>query len=153
MYKHDTGSKNQVTKKGHKKQKIVGTVKNISRGERRSAVLGLRTRTSLMTLQQTLYQFTLSQWTAVKEMGLASILDMTVDGIPTKLGYFVIDNLDSNSMQLRLQRTSINITEELVHKTLGVANSGINLDACEVDHRSKVLFRAWRSQYRKKKLN
>ncbi|KAI3727897.1 hypothetical protein L6452_16525 [Arctium lappa] len=66
-------------------------------------VVGIRTKTSPMILHQTIDDLNNKQIEAVKEMGLGSLLNMTVDGIPSKLGFFVVNNLDTNSMQLHLK--------------------------------------------------
>ena len=45
-------------------------------------VQGIRTRTSPMTLHDIIDHLTLAQRNAVKDMGLKTLLQMTVDGIP-----------------------------------------------------------------------
>ncbi|KAI3770252.1 hypothetical protein L6452_01379 [Arctium lappa] len=85
----------------------------------------------------------------LNEMGLGSLLDMTVDGIPSKLGFFVVNNLDTNSMQLRLQDGSIVINETTVHEIMKVPLGGLNLHTMEQTAEGQELATLWKQQYAK----
>ncbi|KAI3701707.1 hypothetical protein L6452_26978 [Arctium lappa] len=73
------------------------------------------------------------QKVAVEIMGLGSFIGMIVDGIPFILGYFVVNNLDTNSMQLRLNHGTIIINEETIHQILQVPIGGIGLTTIDPD--------------------
>ncbi|KAI3715484.1 hypothetical protein L6452_22468 [Arctium lappa] len=115
-------------------------------------VLGIRTRTSPMILQQTLYEMSDDQRKAVEEMGLGSFIGMTVDGIPSRLGYFVVKNLDTNTMEMTLNHGTIIINEETVHQILKVPIGGIDLATVEPDSQGDALATMWKKQYEKDKM-
>ncbi|KAI3769686.1 hypothetical protein L6452_00796 [Arctium lappa] len=108
-------------------------------------VLGIRTLTSPMILQQILYELSDDQKVAVERMGLGSFIGMTVDGIPSRLGYFVVNNLDTNNMELRLNHGTIIINEETVHQILLVPIGGIDLTTIDPDSESEALASAWKN--------
>ncbi|KAI3681394.1 hypothetical protein L6452_36189 [Arctium lappa] len=58
---------------------------------RRSRVRVIRTRTSPHTLHETISALDDDQRKAVTDMGLGSLLTMTIQGVPSKLGFFVVD--------------------------------------------------------------
>ncbi|KAI3685425.1 hypothetical protein L6452_34667 [Arctium lappa] len=116
-------------------------------------VLGIRTRMSPMILQQTLYEMSDDQRKAVEEMGLGSFIGMTVDGIPSRLGYFVVNNLDTNTMEMTLNHVTIIINEETVHQILKVPIGGIDLATVEPDSQGDALATTWKKQYGKEKMH
>ncbi|KAI3702585.1 hypothetical protein L6452_28329 [Arctium lappa] len=118
------------------KKKEEGKVRKPKKHNPNTNVDGIRTRTSQMVLHETIEQLSESQKVVVKEMVLESLLSMTLDGIPSKLGFFVVDNLDTDTMQLRLKKASISISENTVHKMQGVPVGGLDLDSLDTDNSS-----------------
>ncbi|KAI3693185.1 hypothetical protein L6452_33016 [Arctium lappa] len=92
------------------------------------------------------------QETVVKEMGLKSLLSMTLDGSPSKLGYVVVDSLDTKTMELRLQKTSIPITENVVHQMLGVPLGGLDLESITTVNPNSSMIFEWKKQFTKEKM-
>ncbi|KAI3697886.1 hypothetical protein L6452_30986 [Arctium lappa] len=115
-------------------------------------VIGIRTQTSPMILHQTVHELNDDQRLAVESMGLGCFIDMTVDGIPSRLGYFIVNNLNTTTMELRLKHSNININEETIHHILQFPSGGLDLSEIEPDSDSKSLADAWRKQYRKEKM-
>ncbi|KAI3678390.1 hypothetical protein L6452_37680 [Arctium lappa] len=76
---------------------------------KRPRFASLRTRTSPKTLHDTIKGLTPEQKTAVKDMGLGALVDMTIVGVPSKLGFYIVDMLDTRKMQLDLRSGSIAI--------------------------------------------
>ncbi|KAI3757971.1 hypothetical protein L6452_05517 [Arctium lappa] len=107
---------------------------------------------SPMILQQTLYEISDDQRMEVEKMGLGSFIGMTLDDIPSRLGYFVVNKLDTNNMELRLNHGTIIINEETVHQILKVPIGGIDLATVEPDSQSEVLASTWKKQYAKEKM-
>lgn len=60
-------------------------------------------------------------------MGFGKLLEMQVDGIPSKLGYFVIDHFNPDEMEIKFGNVSIKVDVESINQLLGVPNSGIDL--------------------------
>ncbi|KAI3685874.1 hypothetical protein L6452_35135 [Arctium lappa] len=112
-------------------------------------VVGIRTRTSPMILQQTVSDLNDKQQKAVKEMGLDCFIGMKVDGIPSKLGFFVVNNLDTHSMQLRLEGGSIVINEMTIHEVLKVPIGGLDLTTMDSTDEGVELAAIWKKQYKK----
>lgn len=56
----------------------------------------------------------------MSSIGLGHLTRMKVVGCPRVLGYYVVNNFDSDAMVLRLPRGDIPITRELVHHLLGL---------------------------------
>ncbi|KAJ9565598.1 hypothetical protein OSB04_001564 [Centaurea solstitialis] len=83
---------------------------------------------------------------------LNQIMQENVNGIPARLGYFVVDHFNPDTMQLNFGGHVIQIMEQLVSESLGLRNEGIDLETAEPDNRSTVLFRAWRKQYQGRKV-
>ena len=104
-------------------EKRTSTEAGVSNSERKV----LRTRTSPRTLHETMGALNKEQKTTIKDIGLGSLLSMSVDGVPTKLGYFVVDQLDTTKMILQLSNTTIPITVDSIHAILGLHKDGIDL--------------------------
>ncbi|KAJ9566178.1 hypothetical protein OSB04_002144 [Centaurea solstitialis] len=130
-----------------KQECVTDEVQNVEDME----VDAIRTRTSPKTLQNIVNKLTPSQKLAIENMGLGTLLGLSIDGIPSKIGYFVVDHLNPETMQLEFEGKRIVLTEELVHRTIGLPNSGIDLDASPDGVHNQVLYRAWRSQFPKNK--
>ncbi|KAI3702163.1 hypothetical protein L6452_27889 [Arctium lappa] len=58
---------------------------------------------------------------------MESLLGMTIDGIPLKLGYYVVEAVNTTQMHLKVHTGVIPITVESVHQILGLPTGGIDL--------------------------
>ncbi|KAI3757721.1 hypothetical protein L6452_05264 [Arctium lappa] len=86
-------------------------------------------------------------------MGLGSFIGMIVDGIPSRLGYFMVNNLDTNTLEMTLNHGTIIINEETVHQILKFPIGGIDLATVEPDSQSNALATTWKKQYEKEKMH
>lgn len=86
---------------------------------------------------------------AVEHMGLGALLNMTIDGVPSKLGFYVVDILNTRNMALELMNCSITITMESIHEILGIPNQGIDLQVEEDVDMGMQLTNKWREQFSK----
>ncbi|KAI3681413.1 hypothetical protein L6452_36208 [Arctium lappa] len=77
-----------------------------------------------------------AQKNTVREMGLGVFPEMTMNGIPSKIGLYIIDNLDSKKMHLKVDQRLIPISVESIHSLLGMPMGGINL--LEVDEEERI---------------
>ncbi|KAI3734938.1 hypothetical protein L6452_14420 [Arctium lappa] len=105
-----------------------------------------------MILHQTVHELNDEQKLAVEGMGFGSFVDMTVEGIPSRLGYFVVNNLNNTTMEMRLKHNTITIIEETIHQILQVPIGGLDLGEIDPDSDSEALAATWRKQYRKDKM-
>ncbi|KAI3692979.1 hypothetical protein L6452_32805 [Arctium lappa] len=104
--KIEVGEGSRVRNKPEKHKKA----ENIVKPPRK--VAGIRTRTSPMILYQTVADLNDEQQKAVKEMGLDCLIGMTVNGIPSKHGFFVVNNLDTDSPIGGLDLMTMDNTDE-----------------------------------------
>lgn len=98
-------------------------------------------------------------WTAVKtlsneqkqcvrDLGLSSILDMSLDVMPSHIGHFVVEHYDPARNCLDLGHIIIQINEEKIHQILGIPNQGVDLSSqedCESNNQTLAL---WKQQHK-----
>ncbi|GJV73334.1 hypothetical protein Tco_1493329 [Tanacetum coccineum] len=84
----------------------------------------------------------------VREMGFASILKLDIVVNPLKLGYWVVDRLNMDSLCLEIDNeTSLQITRQSVHDIFGFLMGNIKVeDITRPDIRNNIT-REWRGQY------
>ncbi|GKC13002.1 C2 calcium-dependent membrane-targeting protein [Tanacetum coccineum] len=63
--------------------------------------------------------------------GFGNFVEFKVDGIPSKLGLYVVDKFDDKNMELKLAEGSLKITKNLISEMLGIRNEGIDIMAEE----------------------
>ncbi|KVI05140.1 hypothetical protein Ccrd_016529 [Cynara cardunculus var. scolymus] len=136
-------------KPSHKVEQLNLIVENNERPRSRRKYNGLRTRTSPKTLFLAIHSLSTSQRQCVEEMGFGKILDMKVDGIPSKLGFYVVDRFDEKKMEIRLENGSIKITKDLIHDMLGVPNGGVELHSLQGTETDDTILKEWKKQYGK----
>ncbi|KAJ9538976.1 hypothetical protein OSB04_031709 [Centaurea solstitialis] len=134
-------------RKNRKEKHVADCQQNVEANE--TVVDGIQTRTSPKGLYDPVKKLTPSQKVAVEEMGLGNMLNMSLDGIPGILVYFVVDNFNPDMMQLEVEGKIIRPTEELVHRTLGLPKTGIDLNATVPNSCNKNFYKAWRSWFPK----
>ena len=87
----------------------------------------LWTRTSPRVLYDAISRLNVTQQKTVKDMGLGVLLEMTLKGIPYKLGFYVVDALDTKEKHLKVHQAVTPISIESIHEILGLPIGGINL--------------------------
>ncbi|GJX41857.1 hypothetical protein Tco_0256847 [Tanacetum coccineum] len=78
------------------------------------------------------------------------LLDFKVDGIPSKLGFYVANNFNANAMEIKLKDTSIVTTHQLIGEILGIKNEGVDITA-EVNANDDEMVKDWDAQFKKGK--
>ncbi|KVH91304.1 hypothetical protein Ccrd_006678 [Cynara cardunculus var. scolymus] len=114
--------------------------------------LGIRTRTSPKALWETVKALNSNQKAAIKEMGFDALLDMTLDGIPSKLGHYVVDMLDTSTMTIQLRDGQIPVTVKSIHDVLGLPTGGLDLNLIEPSKCNDAIVSAWRKQFSKDRM-
>ena len=79
-------------------------------------------------------------------MGFAHMLDFKKDGIPSKLGFYVVNNFNPTNMELKLSSTSLQITKESIGDMLGLKNEGFDIMAKEKANNAELLSN-WKAQF------
>lgn len=133
----------------HKVDQLKLIVEKNERPRSRRKYNGIRTRTSPKTLFLAIHSLSTSQRQCVEAMGFGKILDMKVDGIPSKLGFYVVDRFDEKKMEIRLENGSIKITKDSIHDMLGVPNGGDELHSLQGTETDDTILKEWKKQYGK----
>lgn len=141
---HDSDSDSDFTNPPPKKQKIEKKGNLLAVVEKYPSI---RTRTSPKTLFTAIQSLNDSQKKSVIEMGFGSLLSMKLDGIPAKLGFFVVDNFNPESMEIILKKGVIKIIKEDVHDAIGVPMGAVNLMSFQRDGFDESILEEWRAQF------
>ncbi|KAJ9537760.1 hypothetical protein OSB04_030493 [Centaurea solstitialis] len=112
----------------------------------------LNTRTSPKTLYDTVRGLNQAQRKAVCDMGLESIAKMTIDGVPSKLGFYVVDILNTKDMLLEVSNGSIPISRQSIQKLMGLRSGGVDLDEQNDVHENQITTEQWKAQFDKPKI-
>ena len=120
------------------------------RQKRKTNWFGLRPRTTPRQLSLALQILSKKQRVAVRRMGFGKILSMVVDGIPAKLGHFVVDSFKPELMAIDLGSVKVEVDCESLHQLLGVPYGGIALTSCEYKNAFEGTVKEWRGLYKKK---
>ncbi|KAI3692442.1 hypothetical protein L6452_32258 [Arctium lappa] len=143
-------------KKVNNDEKLMKMVKvkkaNVTKKKEKRIPVGLRTRTSPKTLWETVKMLDENQRAAVRDIGLESLLDLTLDGIPSKLGYYVVDKLDTRHMNLKLRNGAIPITVHSIHELLGLPIGGLDLNSINRAIGDDDITVSWRKQFTKDRM-
>lgn len=87
----------------------------------------LRTRSSPKALYLAIATLKPNQQACVAKIGFGNFLEFKVDGIPSRLGFFVVDNFDEKRMVIRLASDSLSVNTESISQMLGLKNEGENI--------------------------
>ena len=97
--KHNSKREDDLVIKDEKRRRIENSIKiedigkqNNIKGSKKTN-LSLQTRTSLKLLHTAIHSLSKAQIVCVKEMGFGGLLNMKTDGVPAKLGYYVVNSL------------------------------------------------------------
>ncbi|KAJ0745279.1 hypothetical protein HanPI659440_Chr10g0397011 [Helianthus annuus] len=73
----------------------------------------------------TIKQFTEAQVADVKSIGFGDVLDIKVNHISTRLGYWLVRNYDEQYRTLSIGNNKIEITRDLVHDLFGIPKGDV----------------------------
>nr|GEY08836.1 major facilitator superfamily domain, general substrate transporter [Tanacetum cinerariifolium] len=68
-----------------------------------------------------------NQKACLEEIGFGGMVDIKVDGIPSKLGLYVVDNFDEKKMEIKLSKGSIVLTKDMIGDMFGIKNEGVDI--------------------------
>ncbi|KAI3820342.1 hypothetical protein L1987_07888 [Smallanthus sonchifolius] len=86
------------------------------------------------------------------KMGFEKMVHFNVDGIPSKLAYFVVDVFDPEEMVIRLKHDNLRITKQVINEILGVSVQGKSVEGGIDDVIEAEIEDDWASQYISKKI-
>jgi len=77
---------------------------------------------------------------------------MTIDGVPYKLGFYVVDILNTKKMTLDLRNNSIPITTQSIHDLMGLRLGGLDIEDPNDEDGDESILDEWKSQFDKPKM-
>ncbi|KAI3754692.1 hypothetical protein L1987_54480 [Smallanthus sonchifolius] len=80
-------------------------------------------------------------------MGFERLLKLKMDGIPAKMGHFVVDSFCPKKMQINVEKHKININCEAIHQLLGVPCGDVTIESMGKFKKGDESVRAWRNKY------
>lgn len=83
----------------------------------------------------------------MSSIGLGHLTRMKVVGCPRVLGYYVVNNFDSDAMVLRLPRGDIPITRELVHHLRGLPLEETYTELLQFREKDDDTVALWKEQF------
>lgn len=120
-----------------KKKKVIHHKKNPT----------LLIRTSPKSLYLAMQDLSTEQKEWLIKTGFESILTMKIDTIPSTMAYYIVDNLDVESMRIKVKEGWIEITPNSVHDMLGVPIGGSDLLSLEPTKQEEDITTDWIQQF------
>ncbi|KAJ9562278.1 hypothetical protein OSB04_007438 [Centaurea solstitialis] len=112
----------EVNKKG-KQQRRKGKMKVIEDVKYST----LKIRTSPNSLYLAIQSLSNEQRDWVRSIGFESILELKIDVIPSKMAFYIVNNLDFENLKLYVAGGMITITPSMVHDVFGLPIGGVDL--------------------------
>nr|GFB68618.1 ulp1 protease family, C-terminal catalytic domain-containing protein [Tanacetum cinerariifolium] len=107
----------------------------------------IRTRTTPTTLFNAMVILNGDRKKCLDEMGFGSMIEMGIHELSGKLGFYVIDNLDTETNVLSLTDNSIVVTSQSVHDILGIPMGGCSLESLKPRSPDDPFIKEWLSQF------
>nr|GEW11364.1 ulp1 protease family, C-terminal catalytic domain-containing protein [Tanacetum cinerariifolium] len=63
----------------------------------------------------------------LEHIGFGNFVEFKINGIPSKLGLYVVDKFDAKKMEMKLAEGALKITKNLISEMLGIRNKGIDI--------------------------
>ncbi|KAL8262459.1 hypothetical protein R6Q59_023808 [Mikania micrantha] len=120
---------------------------------KRKKWFGIVTRSSPKQLYTTIKSLNKRQRGLVRSMGFGKLLSFNVSGIPSKLGHYVVDNLDTSRMVIKTSKGDIKVDKESVNALLGLPLGGIDISALTEANECTKLFSKWRRRYGRRRIS
>ncbi|KAI3790594.1 hypothetical protein L2E82_03751 [Cichorium intybus] len=131
-----------VTKMKNLKQNIPAPIPPQSQSD------NILIRTSPKPLFETLHSLSNPQKQYMCEVGLRDLLDITVDGIPSHIGYYAVSNFDCENMYLKVSGGQLPVNRQVVHHLLGLPLGDRNiLDSSSNDGGDDTVDK-WKEQFK-----
>ncbi|GJU12035.1 ulp1 protease family, C-terminal catalytic domain-containing protein [Tanacetum coccineum] len=137
------GKKHKASSKSKKKKKYKTSDEN-------NKNMKIRTRTTPTTLFNAMAILNVESQKCLHEMGFGSMIGMAIHELAGKLGFYVIDNLDTETYVLSLSESSIHVTSESVHDILGIPIGGCSIESLPPRSPNDPFIKEWFSQFGEK---
>ncbi|KAI3513746.1 hypothetical protein L1887_11871 [Cichorium endivia] len=105
-------------------------------------------RTSPKPLFDTLHSLSNPHKQYMCEIGLCDLLDNTVDGIPSHIGFYVVSNFDCQNMVLIVSGGQLRVNRQVVHHLLGLPLGDRNILSLTSNDRHDDTIDQWKDQFK-----
>ncbi|PWA65587.1 hypothetical protein CTI12_AA331900 [Artemisia annua] len=127
-------SKEQIHISGNKKRKVYPTLKE---------------RTTVKPFFEAMHALNVERKKVIRQMGFGKLIDFPISEVPTKLAFFVVDILDTETMNLRLPTGNLQISPQTVKVVLGLPKGSRRLERNEEERENNDQFeQEWKDQYK-----
>ncbi|KAK9062943.1 hypothetical protein SSX86_020133 [Deinandra increscens subsp. villosa] len=141
-------------KKGRKARSRTGGRKGGAKGKNGEEIevkdddgwFSLRTRSAPHQLFKAVTKLKENQRAAVRQMGMGRILKLRVDGIPGKLGHFVVDKFNPKTLEIDLGTAKIKVDHERISQLFGLQNQGFDLEPT-AKKKLHPIGKEWKARY------
>lgn len=106
----------------------------------------LRTRSSPKPLYLAIATLKPNQQACVAKMGFGNLLDVKLDGIPSRLGFYVVDKFDPEKMEIKLRNGALPFNRQVISEMVGLRDEGVNIMETIVEGNEEVK-QNWLAQY------
>ncbi|GKA36949.1 hypothetical protein Tco_0723514 [Tanacetum coccineum] len=140
----DDNEKDKKVKRAEGESSSSGTANKLKRKKKKPYVF--QTRTSPKALYNAIVTLKPIQKACLARIGFADVLEFKCDGIPPKIGFYVVDNFSQHNMEIKLNERFIEITQESISEMLGIRNEGVDIME-EEDANDEEMVKNWVDQF------
>ncbi|CAI9281813.1 unnamed protein product [Lactuca saligna] len=109
----------------------------------------MKNRCSPEALLSIIFGMSKEQKESVRFMGFGCLLKMKIIDIPLKLGFYVLQNFDSERMVIDIEGKELKVTIEYVHDMLGIPIGGTKLTQLDQWPKDDTSYDEWKQQFKK----
>ncbi|CAH1415161.1 unnamed protein product [Lactuca virosa] len=84
----------------------------------------------------------------VRSMGFGSLLKIKITDVPLKLGFYILQNFDSERMVIDVEGKELKVTAESVHDMLGIPTGGTILTQLDQWPKDDTSYDEWYQQFK-----
>ena len=106
----------------------------------------LRTRVTTKGMYDTMRLLRSEQRDRVEKLGFKAMLYMSLDTLPASIGHFVVSRYIPETNSIDLGNVKLKVTEERIHKILGISKEGINLSTVKDCTGENKFLKLWNDQ-------
>nr|GEY64601.1 ulp1 protease family, C-terminal catalytic domain-containing protein [Tanacetum cinerariifolium] len=137
------GKKHKASSKSKKKKSKISDDENNKNSK-------IRTRTTPTTLFNAMAILNDDRKKCLHELGFGSMVGMGIYELPRKLGFYVIDNFDTETNVLSLTDSLILVSSESMNDILGIPMGGCSIESLEPRTVDDPFIKEWLSQFGEK---
>ncbi|CAI9289570.1 unnamed protein product [Lactuca saligna] len=107
----------------------------------------IQVRTSPNVLYSFMHNLSKEQEAYISSISLGHLLNMKVDGCASYIGHYIVRNLDTNRMVLKLHHGEIPINRQVIHEMLGLPLGHVTIKSMPYREVTDDTITVWRKQF------